>query len=135
MAQLVDLVVDGGVLLDVGVRLGDVGLGLVVVVVGDEILHRVMGEKLPEFGAQLGGQGLVVGQHQGGAVHPGDDICHGEGLARAGDAQQGLLLHAGLHAPHQLFDGLGLVPGGLVGRYQLEFVKALRAHRAGLLPS
>ena len=41
VAQAVDLVVDRRVLLDVEVLRGDVRLGLVVVVVGDEVLDRV----------------------------------------------------------------------------------------------
>jgi hypothetical protein len=49
-AHAVDLVVDRGVLLDVGVAAGDVGLGLVVVVVADEVLDRVLGEEVPELG-------------------------------------------------------------------------------------
>ena len=44
-AVALDLVVDGRVLLDIGVRLGNVRLGLVVVVVGDEVLDSVLGEK------------------------------------------------------------------------------------------
>ena len=126
--QPVDLVVGGGILGDIGVRMGDIRLWLVVVVVGDEVLHRVVGEELLELRAQLGGQGLVVGQHQGGPVHLGDDVCHGEGLARAGDAQQSLLLHAGVQPLHQLLDGLGLVPCGPVVGNQLEFVKRISAH-------
>ena len=46
-AQPVDLVVDRGFLLDVGVGLRDVGLGLVVVVVGDEVLDGVLREEAP----------------------------------------------------------------------------------------
>ena len=45
VAHAVDLLVDRGFLLDVGVGARDVGLGLVVVVVGDEILDRVVGEE------------------------------------------------------------------------------------------
>ena len=44
MAEPVDVVVARAVLLDVEVGLGDVGLGLVVVVVGDEVLDRVVGK-------------------------------------------------------------------------------------------
>ena len=55
VAQALDLLVDGGVLLDIGVGVGDVGLGLVVVVVGNKIFHRIIWEKLPEFRAELGG--------------------------------------------------------------------------------
>ena len=46
-AQPVDLLVDRGLLLDVGVRLRDVGLGLVVVVVGDEVLDGVARGRRP----------------------------------------------------------------------------------------
>ena len=44
-AQLVQLVVDGGFFFDVDVARRDVGFRLVVVVVADEILDRVVGEK------------------------------------------------------------------------------------------
>src|SRR5215210_3940400 len=47
--QPVDLVVDRRVLLDVGVGGGEVGLGLVVVVVGDEVLDPVLGKELTEL--------------------------------------------------------------------------------------
>ena len=116
----VDLLIGGGVLFDVGVRVGDVGLGLVVVVVGDKILHCVVGEELLELAAQLGSEGLVVGQHQGGLLHPLDDLGHGVGLAGAGDAQQGLLLDPQLHAPGEHVDGLGLIAGGRVFAYHLK---------------
>ena len=46
VAEAVDVVVDGRVFLDVEVGLGDVGLRLVVVV-GDEVLDGVPGQKLP----------------------------------------------------------------------------------------
>jgi hypothetical protein len=59
VAQLVDLVIDRRVLLDVGVGRGDVGFGLVVVVVGDEVLDGVLGKELLELGVELGRQGLV----------------------------------------------------------------------------
>lgn len=91
MAQPFDLVVDGGVFFDVGIRVGDVGLRLVVVVIGDEVLHRVVGEELPKLRAELRGQGLVVGQYQRGLLDLLNDRGHGEGLAGAGDAQQCLL--------------------------------------------
>ena len=68
--QAVDLIVDGGVLLDVGVGLRDVGFRLVVVVVGDEILHRVVREELAELRAELRRQRLVVGDDQGRAAGP-----------------------------------------------------------------
>ncbi len=68
-AHLLDVLVDRGVLLDVRVRGGYVGLGLIVVVVGDEVLHRVVREKLTELPVKLRGEGLVMRQHHGGALH------------------------------------------------------------------
>ena len=87
VAQALDLIVDGAVLFYKGIRVGDVGLRLVVVIVGDKVLHGVVGEELLELLTELGGQGLVVGQDQGGPLDPLNDLGHGEGLARAGDPQ------------------------------------------------
>ena len=101
--------------------MGDIGLGLIVVVVGDKVFHRVFGEKLLEFRAKLRGEGLVVRQHERGALDFFDDARHREGLARARDAEQDLLVEAHLHALRQLFDGLRLVARGLEGRVQLKF--------------
>ena len=42
------------------------------------------GKELLELLAQLGGQDLVVGQHQGGALHGLNDLGHGVGLSRPG---------------------------------------------------
>ena len=74
MPEAVDLVVDRRVLLDVGVAGGDVGLGLVVVVVGHEILDPVAREELAELVGQLGGEGLVGRQHDGGPLESGDHV-------------------------------------------------------------
>ena len=101
--------------------MGNVRLRLVVVVVGDEILHRILREKLPELLAELGRQGLVVGQHQGGPLDLFDDLGHGVGLAAAGDAQQHLLAQPRLQPRRQLLNGLGLVAGGGIFRYDFEF--------------
>jgi hypothetical protein len=84
----VDLVVDERVLLDVGVRLRDVGLGLVVVVVRHEVLDRVVREEGLELAEELGGQGLVGRQHQRGAGDIRDEVGDRVRLPRAGHAAQ-----------------------------------------------
>ena len=89
MAQAIDLVVDRAVLLDVEVLRGNVRLGLVVVVVRDEVLDGVLGEELAELVAELGGQGLVVGDDEGGPPELGDRPGHRERLAGARGAEQG----------------------------------------------
>ena len=58
--QALDFVVDGEVFFDVFVSRGNIGLGLVVVVVGYEIMYRILGEKALELGIELCRQGLVV---------------------------------------------------------------------------
>ena len=67
--QPLDLVVDRRVLLDVGVRLRDVRLGLVVVVVRDEVLDRVVRQQLAELVGQLRGERLVGRHHQRRPLH------------------------------------------------------------------
>ena len=120
VAQAVDLVVDRGVLLDVEVLRRDVGLGLVVVVVGDEVLDRVLGEELAELVAELRGERLVVGDHQRGPLHLGDRRRHREGLAGAGRAEQGLEALPRLEPLGQPGDRLRLVGGRRVGGVELE---------------
>ena len=58
--QLVELVVDVGVLLDVGVGARDVGLRLVVVVVAHEVFDGVPGQEVLELRGKLSGERLVV---------------------------------------------------------------------------
>ena len=120
MAHAVDLLVDGAFLLDIGVGPRHIGLGLIVIVVGDEIFDRVVGEEGFELPVELRRQGLVGRQNQGGPVGAGDHLRHGEGLARAGHAQQHLIALMFADGVHQLSDGAGLVALGLVFADDLE---------------
>ena len=120
MAQAVDLLVDRRVLLDVEVAARDVGLGLVVVVVGDEVLDRVVGEEGPELVAQLRRQRLVVGDHQRRALDRLDHARHRHRLAGPGRAQQRLEALALLDALGQRGDRPRLVGGGREDGVELE---------------
>src|SRR5680860_441671 len=120
VAEALDLLVDGGVLLDVGVARGHVRLGLVVVVVADEVLDGVARDELAELVGQLCGKGLVWCHHQRRLLHRLDDLRRGVGLAGAGDAQQD---HVALTAPHRVrdaLDGARLVTRRLVVADDLE---------------
>ena len=99
VAHAVDLLVDRGFLLDIGVGARDVGFRLVVVVIGDEILHRVVGEEAPELAVELRRQRLVRREDQRRALRRLDHLRHGEGLARAGDAEQHLRAVVALARP------------------------------------
>ena len=118
--HLLDVLVDRGVLLDVGVGRRHVGLGLVVVVVGDEVLDRVVREELPELAVELRGQRLVVRQHQRRPLHALDHVGDGEGLAGAGDAEQRLVREAVAEPVDQLGDRRRLVARRLVVGAQAE---------------
>ena len=62
-----------------------------------------------------------MGQHQGGALHGLNDLGHGVGLSRPGDAQENLFSQPVLDALGQLPDGLGLVAGGGIIGDHLEW--------------
>ena len=119
-AHLLDMLVDRRVFFNEQIALWHIGLGLVVVVVADEILDRVFGEKLAKLAVQLRGQGFVGRKHDRRTPHTGDHIGHGVSLTRAGHAQQGLEHLAVLQALNQLFNRLRLVPGWWVGLVQLK---------------
>ena len=135
MAHAVDLLVDRGFLLDVGVRARHVRLRLVVVVVGDEVLDGVVGEEVLELAVELRRQRLVRCEDQRRALRALDHLGHGEGLARAGDAEQNLAALFLIGAGDQLGDGRRLVALRRVLRLELEtdaafgLVRALRPVR------
>ncbi len=118
--QPLDFLVDVGFLFDVQVVARNIGLGLVVVVVGHEVLDRVAGEEFLELGVELGCQGLVVSHHQGGALDPGDQVGDGESLPGAGGAEKHLVFVAASQPGHQRFDRFRLVAHRLVGGVQFE---------------
>ena len=113
VAQALDLLVDGGVLLDVGIGRGDVGLRLIVVIIGDEILDGAVREELAELRAQLRRQGLVVRDDERRALEALDDRGHRIGLAGTCDAQEHLAGHARLRARDERLNGLRLIALGL----------------------
>ena len=108
--QLVDLVVDGGILLDIGIRLRHIGLRLVIIIIGDKVFHRILREEFLHLAVQLGRQRLVVGNDQRRFLEPLDHIRHCKGLAGPGHTHQCLELVAFPEPFHQFFDRLGLVP-------------------------
>ena len=109
VTQLINLVVDGSILLDVGVRLGNVGFGLVVVVVADEVADVIVGKERLELTRQLRREGLVVCDDERWTLHALDDLCHRIGLARARRTEQYLRRHPVLDAARKIRNRLRLV--------------------------
>ena len=122
-----DVVVLGRVLLDVQVGLRDVRLGLVVVVVGDEVFDRVVGEELAELVAELRGQRLVVRDHECGLADLLDRPGHRRGLAGAGRADQRLVAIAGPQALGEGRDRGGLITGRPVRVLCFELAHCVQA--------
>ena len=84
MAHPVDGVVNLGFLFDVGIGARNVGFGLIIVVVGDEILHGVVREEALELAVELRGERLVGGENDRGSLGLFDQLGHREGLAGSG---------------------------------------------------
>ena len=120
MPHPVDRVVDRGVLRDVGVGGGDIRLGLVVVIVADEVLHRVLREEALELAVELGSERLVVDDDERGLLDTRDHVREREGLAGAGHAQEHLVGEPLLDAVGQPVDRLRLVPRRLKVRHEFE---------------
>ena len=119
-AKAIDLLVDRGVFFDVDVALGDVGFGLIVVVIADEVMHCVVRKELLELRIELGGKRLVVRYDERRPLDGLDDVGHRERLARSGHAHQHLVLFSIAHTGHEFFDGLRLISGGLERGGELE---------------
>ena len=117
---------------------GDVRLGLVVVVVRDEVLDRVVQEHLAQLVGELGGERLV-GQHdQHRPLQPLRDPGHRGGLTGTGGAEQDRVRVPGLNPPLDVGDGRRLIAGrDHVGddleRRDLALQIGNRAHEADLL--
>ena len=131
MAHAVDLLVDRGILLDIGVGPRHIGLGLVVVVIADEIFHGVVGEEALELAIELRRQRLVRRENNGRALRGLDHLGHGVGLAAAGDAEQHLRAVVALDALDQFGDRGGLVALRLIFGFDHERLAAFGFLRAG----
>ena len=103
--------------LDIRIGARHIGFGLIVVVIGNKILDGVVGEKALELAIELGGEGFVGGEDQGGTLRRLDHLGHGKSFAGAGDAEQHLGAILALYALHQFRDGERLVAlGDEIGR-------------------
>ena len=126
MAHPVDLFVDLAFLLDIGIGPGNIGFGLVIVIVADEILNRVVWEKAFEFSVKLGGQSLVWGENDGGALGFFNHLGHGKGLAGARCTKQHLIPFARQHALGQFSNRGRLVARRLERRLHHKSPSALQ---------
>ena len=116
VAHFIYLIVYRRIFFYIHVLAGYIRLGLVIIIIADEILHGVIREKLAKLGAELRRKYLIVREDERRAVYSGDNVCHSKRLARACYAEQGLLFHAAVYALYQLIYRLRLVARGLIIR-------------------
>ncbi len=119
--QLVYLVVDAEVLFYIGIRRGDVGLRLVVIVVGNEVFYGVVRKKSLEFPIQLRGQGFVVAEDKRWTLQTLDNVGHCKGFSGPGNPQKCHIINALADCFAQSVDGFGLVARRLIIRVEPEF--------------
>ncbi len=116
MSKLIDLVINGGILGNVGIGGGHISFRLIIIIIGDKIFHCVLRKKFFKLPIQLGRQGLVMGDHQGRLIQLLDHIGHGKGLTGPGNSKQGLTLIAFLKTSHQVCNSLRLISGRFILR-------------------
>ena len=109
MTQPLHIVIDIGVLFNIGVGLWNVGFRLVVVVIGDEIAHCVVGHELAELGAQLCSERLVRLDDERRALQPFDQPCGGSRFAGSRSAHKHHIVLTVFDTGGQLLNGLRLV--------------------------
>ena len=104
-----------GVLFDVDVPLRDVRLGLVVVVIGDEIRDSVVGKERLHLLVQLSGKRLIVAHDERWTLALSDDIRHRESLSRTRRSHQRLEAAPTIQTLAELGDRPRLIASGLIG--------------------
>jgi len=112
MPHLVDLLIDRGILLDIGIRLRDICFRLVIVVVTYEIFNCIVWEKVFELPVELGSQGLIRGNNKGGPLASCHRVCYGKRLSRACYAKQYLMSEPLLHPFRKGVNSMPLITFG-----------------------
>ncbi|CAG5146359.1 Uncharacterised protein [Streptococcus pneumoniae] len=109
MAKLVNLVIDRTILLNIGIARRDIGLWLVIIIVGYEILNCIFREKFLKLPIELTSQSFIVGNNQSWFIDFRNDLTHSIGLPCSSRPHQNLSFFSPLNVIHQLLDSLGLI--------------------------
>ena len=117
MAKPLHVVVDVGILFDIRIGLRYVGFRLVVVVIRNEIAHRIVWHEFTELGAQLRRQRFIRFNDQRRALQTFNKPCCGGGFASSGGAHEHYIVLTVFNAFRKLFNRLGLVAARLIWRF------------------
>ena len=124
MTQFFHFLINGSILFNESIRGRHIRFWLIVIVVTNEIHHRVVREKFLQLSSQLCRKRFIGSQHKGWFLDSLNGFSHGVGFARTRHAQQSLITHARFDIPGKLLNGLGLVACGLVRRDNLKWLRS-----------
>ncbi len=109
MAQAVDFRVNLRLLLYVGIGVGEIRFRLVVIVVGNEIVHGILRKEFPILLCELRGKRLIVRHDERWLPDILDDMRDGVGLPRSGSTKERLVAQTLFNSLRKLLDGGRLV--------------------------
>ena len=114
MAQLINLVVNRSILLNIRIRLGNIGLRLIIIVIRNKIFHRILREERLQLTRQLCRQRFIMRNHQRRLAHLIDYLRNRIRLART------RCCIYGLGAPQEYYDMvLSLRLGQIIDRQKI----------------
>ena len=128
VTQPVNLIIDRRILFDERVARRDIRLRLVIVVIGDEVLHPIIREELSHLLSQLCGKTLIGRQNQRRPLHLFDRPRNRCRFTRTSDAKQGLESMTGLYALCERRNRVWLVSRWRKLRNDLEHFLAFCGH-------
>ena len=117
MAKPFHVVIDVGILFDIRIGLRNIGFRLVVVVVRNEIAHRIVWHEFTELGAQLRCQRFIRFDDQRRALQTFNKPCRGGGFASSGGAHEHHIVLTVFNAFRKLFNRFRLVTARLIWRF------------------
>ncbi len=116
MAKLIDFLIYHRLLFDVRVGRRHIRFRLIIVVVGNKIVHRVLRKYFPELIAKLGGQGFVMSDDQGWLLRFVYNVCDSKSFSASGYAQKSLMAQTIIQTRNKLFNSFRLITRRFVFR-------------------
>ena len=120
MSELIDLVINRRVFCNVSIRCRQIRLGLIIIVITDEVADIIIGEEGLEFGGELGGESFVVRNDERRLLDLLDDFGNRVSFSGTRRAEQDLRLHAVFDAACEIMNSFRLISRRLERRLHFE---------------
>ena len=128
MAQLINFIIYGRILLYVGISGSYICLRLIVIVVGDKISHIIVGKECLELAGQLSRQGFIMGNNQRRLLYLFNELGDSKGFSCTSSTQQHLGLLTIFDTSGQILNGLILITHRLKWSYHLKGNSLTKIH-------